>query len=293
MRLVIVTGMSGAGKSTALKMLEDMGYFCVDNLPVPLIPKFAELLAVPGTEMNKAALGVDIRSGQSFQELANVLKVLDEGGCQYEILYLESSDDVLVKRYKETRRFHPLAGSDGRVEDGLKRERELLGFLKKKADYLVDTSHMLTRELKAELNKIFVQNKEYKNLYITVLSFGFKYGIPNDADLVFDVRFLPNPYYIEELRPMSGNDQPVRDYVMNNDTAKQFLTKLTDMVEFLIPNYISEGKTQLVIGIGCTGGKHRSVTLANELYEALKKTDSYGVRIEYRDIGKDAITKAK
>ena len=285
--------MSGAGKSTALKMLEDMGYFCVDNLPVPLIPKFAELLAVPGTEMNKAALGVDIRSGQSFQELANVLKVLDEGGCQYEILYLESSDDVLVKRYKETRRFHPLAGSDGRVEDGLKRERELLGFLKKKADYLVDTSHMLTRELKAELNKIFVQNKEYKNLYITVLSFGFKYGIPNDADLVFDVRFLPNPYYIEELRPMSGNDQPVRDYVMNNDTAKQFLTKLTDMVEFLIPNYISEGKTQLVIGIGCTGGKHRSVTLANELYEALKKTDSYGVRIDQRDIGKYAITKAK
>ena len=285
--------MSGAGKSTALKMLEDMGYFCVDNLPVPLIPKFAELLAVPGTEMNKAALGVDIRSGQSFQELANVLKVLDEGGCQYEILYLESSDDVLVKRYKETRRFHPLAGSDGRVEDGLKRERELLGFLKKKADYLVDTSHMLTRELKAELNKIFVQNKEYKNLYITVLSFGFKYGIPNDADLVFDVRFLPNPYYIEELRPMSGNDQPVRDYVMNNDTAKQFLTKLTDMVEFLIPNYISEGKTQLVIGIGCTGGKHRSVTLANELYEALQKNDNYGIRIEHRDIGKDAITKAR
>ena len=293
MRCVIVTGMSGAGKSTALKMLEDMGYFCVDNLPVPLIPKFAELLAVPGTEMNKAALGVDIRSGQSFQELANVLKVLDEGGCQYEILYLESSDDVLVKRYKETRRFHPLAGSDGRVEDGLKRERELLGFLKKKADYLVDTSHMLTRELKAELNKIFVRNKEYKNLYITVLSFGFKYGIPNDADLVFDVRFLPNPYYIEELRPMSGNDQPVRDYVMNNDTAKQFLTKLTDMVEFLIPNYISEGKTQLVIGIGCTGGKHRSVTLANELYEALQKNDNYGIRIEHRDIGKDAVTKAR
>ena len=289
MRCVIVTGMSGAGKSTALKMLEDMGYFCVDNLPVPLIPKFAELLAVPGTEMNKAALGVDIRSGQSFQELANVLKVLDEGGCQYEILYLESSDDVLVKRYKETRRFHPLAGSDGRVEDGLKRERELLGFLKKKADYLVDTSHMLTRELKAELNKIFVQNKEYKNLYITVLSFGFKYGIPNDADLVFDVRFLPNPYYIEELRPMSGNDQPVRDYVMNNDTAKQFLTKLTDMVEFLIPNYISEGKTQLVIGIGCTGGKHRSVTLANELYKRLSGKKGYGLKIEHRDIGKDAL----
>mgnify|MGYP001023188444 FL=1 len=292
MRCVIVTGMSGAGKSTALKMLEDMGYFCVDNLPVPLIPKFAELLAVPGTEMNKAALGVDIRSGQSFQELANVLKVLDEGGCQYEILYLESSDDVLVKRYKETRRFHPLAGSDGRVEDGLKRERELLGFLKKKADYLVDTSHMLTRELKAELNKIFVQNKEYKNLYITVLSFGFKYGIPNDADLVFDVRFLPNPYYIEELRPMSGNDQPVRDYVMNNDTAKQFLTKLTDMVEFLIPNYISEGKTQLVIGIGCTGGKHRSVSLANALAKHMQELP-YSLKVEHRDIEKDAKTKGE
>lgn len=293
MRLVIVTGMSGAGKSTALKMLEDMGYFCVDNLPVPLIPKFAELLGVPGTEMNKAALGVDIRSGQSFHELEKVLEELDGAQCEYEILYLESSDDVLVKRYKETRRFHPLSGNDCRVDEGIKKERELLGFLKKKADYLIDTSHMLTRELKAELNKIYVQNKEYKNLYITVLSFGFKYGIPNDADLVFDVRFLPNPYYIEELRPLSGNDQIVRDYVMNNDTAQAFLAKLTDMVEFLIPNYIAEGKAQLVIGVGCTGGKHRSVTLANELYESLGKLEHYGVRIEHRDIGKDAITKAK
>ena len=291
MRLVIVTGMSGAGKSTALKMLEDMGYFCVDNLPVPLIPKFAELLAVPGTEMNKAALGVDIRSGQSFRELANVLKVLDEGGCQYEILYLESSDDVLVKRYKETRRFHPLAGSDGRVEDGLKRERELLGFLKKKADYLVDTSHMLTRELKAELNKIFVQNKEYKNLYITVLSFGFKYGIPNDADLVFDVRFLPNPYYVDELRPLTGLDDEVFNYVMASDTAKAFADKLEDMIRFLIPNYIKEGKTSLVIGIGCTGGKHRSVTIARELFSRLVKSDEYGIRLEHRDAEKDRLLK--
>ena len=284
MRLVIVTGMSGAGKSTALKMLEDMGYFCVDNLPVPLIPKFAELLAVPGTEMNKAALGVDIRSGQSFQELANVLKVLDEGGCQYEILYLESSDDVLVKRYKETRRFHPLAGSDGRVEDGLKRERELLGFLKKKADYLVDTSHMLTRELKAELNKIFVQNKEYKNLYITVLSFGFKYGIPNDADLVFDVRFLPNPFYIDELKKKTGNDKEVYDYVMSFAEAGLFLDKLTDMLAFLIPNYVKEGKYRLVIGIGCTGGKHRSVTLANALYKRMKDHGNYGLTLVHKDV---------
>ncbi|MCI9217176.1 RNase adapter RapZ [Lachnospiraceae bacterium 42-17] len=293
MRFVIVTGMSGAGKSTALKMLEDAGYFCVDNLPVPLIPKLAELVVVPGAEMNKVALGVDIRSGHSFEELEQVLLELDGASVKYEILYLESSDDVLIKRYKETRRFHPLSGNSGRVDKGIEKERERLVFLKKKADYLIDTSHMLTRELKRELNKIYVQNKEYNNLYITVLSFGFKYGIPSDADLVFDVRFLPNPYYIEELRPQSGNDPEVRDYVMKNDKAGIFLKQLVDMVEFLIPNYIMEGKTQLVIGIGCTGGKHRSVTLANELYEALEKTDNYGIRIEHRDIGKDTITKAR
>ncbi len=293
MRFVIVTGMSGAGKSTALKMLEDMGYFCVDNLPVPLIPKLAELLVVPGSEMNKAALGVDIRSGESFRQLEDVMEELDRIKFQYVILYLECSDDVLIKRYKETRRFHPLSGNSKRVDEGIKKEREKLEFLKKKADYLVDTSHMLTRELRKELGKIFVQNKEYKNLYISVLSFGFKYGIPNDADLVFDVRFLPNPYYIEELRPMSGNDREVRDYVMGNEKAVEFLKKLVDMIEFLIPNYIAEGKTQLVIGVGCTGGKHRSVTLANELYEALEKSENCGIRIEHRDIGKDAITKAR
>ena len=293
MRFVIVTGMSGAGKSTALKMLEDMGYFCVDNLPVPLIPKLAELFTVSGSEVQKAALGVDIRSGLSFGELERMLQELDAINMKYEILYLESSDNVLVKRYKETRRFHPLSGSSGRVDEGIKRERERLGFLKKKADYLVDTSHMLTRELRQELNKIFVENKEFKNLYITVLSFGFKYGIPSDADLVFDVRFLPNPYYVDELRPMSGNDPEVRDYVMGNEKAGEFLDKLTDLLEFLIPNYIIEGKTQLVIGIGCTGGKHRSVTLANALFARLSQAESYGIRIEHRDIGKDAITKAR
>lgn len=293
MRFVIVTGMSGAGKSTALKMLEDMGYFCVDNLPVPLIPKLAELLTVSGSEVQKAALGVDIRSGQSFGELERMLEELDAMSMKYEILYLESSDDVLVKRYKETRRFHPLSGSSGRIDEGIRRERERLGFLKKKADYLVDTSHMLTRELRQELNKIFVENKEFKNLYITVLSFGFKYGIPSDADLVFDVRFLPNPYYVDELRPMSGNDPEVRDYVMGNEKAGEFLDKLTDLLEFLIPNYIIEGKTQLVIGIGCTGGKHRSVTLANALFARISQAESYGIRIEHRDIGKDAITKAR
>ena len=237
MRLVIITGMSGAGKSTALKMLEDVGYFCVDNLPVPLIPKVADLWKASGTEISKAALGVDIRSGQTFHELHKVLDELDGAKIQYEILYLESEDDVLIKRYKETRRFHPLSGSQGRIEDGIREERKKLQFLKERADYIIDTSHMLTRELKAELNKIFVQNKEYKNLYISVMSFGFKYGIPADADLVFDVRFLPNPYYIDQLRPKTGNDPEVRDYVMSSKTAVTFLEKLTDMVEFLIPKH--------------------------------------------------------
>lgn len=291
MRFVIVTGMSGAGKSTALKMLEDVGYFCVDNLPVPLVPKLGELLMVPSTEINKIALGLDIRSGQSFQEIEKALTELDKMKLSYEILFLDASNDVLVKRYKETRRAHPLAGPN-RVDQGIARERKEMEVLRKRASWLVDTSRMLTRELKKEINSIFVENKDYKNLYITVLFFGFKYGIPGDADLVFDVRFLPNPYYIEELRPMSGNDREVREYVMSNDKAEEFLDKLVDMIRFLIPNYIAEGKTQLVIAVGCTGGKHRSVTLANELYEALQKDEGdYGIKIEHRDIEKDAITK--
>lgn len=293
MRLVIVTGMSGAGKSTALKMLEDVGYFCVDNLPVPLIPKIADLWKASGAEISKAALGVDIRSGQSFQELHKVLDELDEAKIHYEILYLESEDDVLIKRYKETRRFHPLTGSSGRIEDGIREERKRLAFLKERADYLIDTTHMLTRELKAEMNKIFVENKEYKNLYISVMSFGFKYGIPVDADLVFDVRFLPNPYYIEDLKEKTGNDPEVQDYVMNNERAELFVKKLEDLVQFLLPNYIWEGKNQLVIAIGCTGGKHRSVTLANRLYEFVSGNEHYGARIEHRDIEKDAVVKAK
>lgn len=293
MRFVIVTGMSGAGKSTTLKMLEDMGYFCVDNMPIPLMSKLTELLLLPGGEITKMALGLDIRSGQNIEELEQILNSMDEQEQEYEILFLEANDAALVKRYKESRRNHPLAGG-GRVEKGIAEERRKIDFLKKRADYILDTSRMLTRELKSELNKIFIENKEYKNLYITVLSFGFKYGIPNDVDLVFDVRFLPNPYYIDELRPQSGNDKEVRDYVMNNEKSKIFLDKLTDMVEFLIPNYVVEGKHQLVIGIGCTGGKHRSVTLANELYEALKASgEPYGLQKEHRDIEKDAITKAK
>ena len=287
MRIVIVTGISGAGKSTALKMLEDVGYFCVDNLPVPLLPKFMEMLILPGSEYTKVALGIDIRSSQKFVQLQETLEKLREKGVKFEILFLDASDQALIKRYKETRRSHPLAG-EGRVDKGIDEERRRLVFLKQQADYIIDTSQMLTRELRAEIHKIFVENKNYKNLYVTILSFGFKYGIPGDADLVFDVRFLPNPYYITELRPMSGNDAPVRDYVMNSETARIFLDKLTDMVQFLIPNYVAEGKNQLVIAIGCTGGKHRSVTLANALYYALEQEEGYGLKIEHRDIEKDA-----
>ena len=262
MKFVILTGMSGAGKSTALKIMEDIGYFCVDNLPIALIEKFAELVNVSGGELQKAAVGVDIRSGQALDELQDVLDKLNQTEIDFDILYLDSADEVLVKRYKETRRTHPLAAGE-RVDRGIQKERRRLEFLRKQADYIVDTSNMLTRELKAELEKIFVQNQDYKNLFVTIVSFGFKYGIPTDSDLVFDVRFLPNPYYVEGLRAKTGNDKEIQDYVMQYEEAHSFLDKLEDMVTFLIPNYITEGKNQLVISIGCTGGKHRSVTLAN------------------------------
>lgn len=292
MRFVVVTGMSGGGKRTALKLLEDAGFYCVDNLPVSLVEKFVELIAMPGSEISKVALGLDVRADQNFTDATRILEQLKEKGYKFEILFMDSDDTALIKRYKETRRVHPLA-ADGRVEDGIHKERKILETIRKNSDYVIDTSNLLVRELKEELDRIFVQNEEYNSLMVTVMSFGFKHGIPADADLVFDVRFLPNPYYIDELRPKSGNDREVREYVMNNDKAREFLAKLTDMIEFLIPNYVQEGKTQLVIGIGCTGGKHRSVTLANELYEALQKNDNYGIRIEHRDIGKDAITKAR
>lgn len=292
MRFVIVTGMSGAGKSTALKMLEDMGYFCVDNLPIQLMPKFAEMLMLPDAEISQAALGVDIRNGQALDGIEEQLSHMDDQGIQYEILFLDARDNVLVKRYKETRRQHPLGGI-GRVDIGIAKERERIAFLKMRATYILDTSKMLTRELKQELEKIFVEGKEFKNLYISVMSFGFKYGIPQDADLVFDVRFLPNPYYIEGLKEKTGNDREVQEYVLDNERAQTFVEKLEELMDFLLPNYILEGKNQLVIGIGCTGGKHRSVTLANELFEILSKNENYGIRIEHRDIGKDTVTKAR
>lgn len=285
MKFVIVTGMSGAGKSTALKMLEDMGYFCVDNLPIALLPKFAELAHAPGSDISQVAVGVDIRNGRSLDEMSSVLEHLKASGVSYQILYLEASDEVLVKRYKETRRTHPLA-KQGRVEDGIRQEREKLLYLKENATYILDTSQLLTRELKKALEQIFAGEKNFKNLMITVLSFGFKYGIPSDCDLVFDVRFLPNPYYVEGLKYKTGNDKEVQDFVMGYELSHTFLDKLVDMLEFLIPNYILEGKNQLVIGIGCTGGKHRSVTLANKLFEALSNCPEYGVRLEHRDVSR-------
>ncbi len=292
MRFVIVTGMSGAGKSTALKILEDAGYFCVDNLPIPLLVKFVELFMDPDPKVDKVALGIDIRGKESFDQLEANLGQLLERKIQTEILFLDAKDNVLVKRYQETRRTHPLA-ADGRLDLAIAEERRRLEFLKIRSTYIIDTGNLLTRELKQELKKIFVEGKQYKNLYITVLSFGFKYGVPQDADLVFDVRFLPNPYYIEELRSQTGRDKSVQDYVMNNAKAEEFMEKLTGLVDFLLPNYILEGKNRLVIAMGCTGGQHRSVTLAEKLFEKLKEREEYGVRIEHRDIEKDNKTKAK
>ncbi len=291
MRIVILTGMSGAGKSTALKMMEDMGYYCVDNLPMNLIEKFAELAFEPSSELDKVALGIDIRNGKNLKDAHDIFSRMKANNLPVEICYLDADDEVLIKRYKETRRSHPLAPGT-RVENGISLERERLEQLKKDADYIIDTSRLLTRELKAELEQIFINNQDFKNLYVSILSFGFKYGIPTDSDLVFDVRFLPNPYYVEGLRYKNGNDKEIQDYVMQFPQAGEFLDKLEDMISFLIPHYIDEGKNQLVISIGCTGGKHRSVTLANELYKRLSGTQNYGLRIEHRDIPKDAIRKS-
>lgn len=282
MRFVIVTGMSGAGKSSALKMLEDVGYFCVDNLSTRLLCRFAELTLDKTANISNVALGIDIRSGASIDEFLEELKKVNEMGVKFEILFLNASNRILIKRYKETRRNHPLA-RNGRIEDGIEKEREAVDVLKKHADYVIDTSQLLTRELKAEIDRIFVREEEYANFNVAVVSFGFKFGIPADVDLVFDVRFLPNPYYDLSLRPLTGNDRPIQEFVMKHEESRVFLEKLEDMLKFLIPNYIKEGKYNLVIGIGCTGGKHRSVTITNALAEKLKQLP-YPVKVEHRDI---------
>ena len=284
MRFVIVTGMSGAGKITALKIFEDNGYYCVDNLPIDLIENFADLLFSQTSEKNKVAIGVDIRSGNNLDRINEVLENLRIKDQNYEILFLDCNNSTLIKRFKETRSSHPMGDADS-VENEINTERKKLAFLRKQADYIIDTSNLLVRNLRTEIEKIFVMNKEYRNLFVTIMSFGFKFGVPADCDLVFDVRFLPNPYYIPELKHKTGEDKEVQDFVLDSEVSKEFLEKLTDMVKFLIPNYIDEGKNQLVIGIGCTGGHHRSVTVAKELYKQLDSADAgYGIRIAHRDI---------
>ncbi len=288
MRFVIVTGMSGAGRSSVMRILEDDGYFCVDNLPVSLVPTFMQLTVDSSEQIERVALGLDIRGGQKgLREAADLLEQMKDRGYSLETLFLEASTPVIVKRYKETRRMHPLADG-GRMDRAIEDERALLVDLKKKADYIIDTTKLLIRDLKQEIDRIFVEEEDYCNFYLTFVSFGFKYGIPTDADLVFDVRFLPNPFYVDELKPLTGNDREVYDYVMESEKASEFLAKMKDMLQFLIPNYIVEGKTQLVIAIGCTGGKHRSVTLTNAIYKEFADTE-YGCKKEHRDIEKDRL----
>ena len=278
--------MSGAGKTTVLKRLEDSGYYCVDGIPIPMIEAFIEYTVRNSPDMDKVAIGIDSRTGKFDEYYDSIAQNISLLGIRCEILFLDADDKVLIKRYKETRRRHPYAEGE-RVNRGIKKEREILKGLKNHADYVIDTSKLLGVDLKKEIDRIFVEDQEYGGLFITVLSFGFKNGIPLDADLVFDVRFLPNPYYIDKLRALSGKDGGIADYLNGFEETGLFLDKLEDMLEFLIPNYIKEEKTQLIVGIGCTGGRHRSVMVAEAIYSRLKNKKKYGVRIEHRDLEKD------
>lgn len=277
---VVITGLSGAGKTLALRCFEDMGYFCVDNLPAVLIPKFNELCR--HSQVKKVAIVIDIRGGEFFNQLFSSLKTLQNKEISYEILFLEASDEALIRRYSETRRKHPLAPK-GRILNGIKKERRKLREIKEASHKIINTTHLTPRQLKEEINASFITRKEGKLLDINVVSFGYKYGLPLDADLLFDVRFLPNPYYVQELQGYTGADEKVRNYVMKWPETGEFMQKLFSMLDFLIPHYINEGKAHLTIAIGCTGGKHRSIVLANELYAFLKKKKDYSVRVYHRD----------
>lgn len=286
MRFVVITGVSGAGKSQVIKYLEDIGFFCVDNLPPALIPKFAEICYQSSGKMDKIALIIDIRGGELLNDLFPSLSSLKEAGFSYEILFLEASDDVLIKRFKETRRSHPLA-PEGRIIKGIREERRILQTIKDKANHIIDTSNLSTRQLKEEIANLFIQGKAFEGMIINIISFGFKYGIPIDCDLVFDVRFIPNPYYIQSMKKLTGKHETVKEFVLKCGETVEFLNKIGDMLEFLIPNYIKEGKSQLVIGIGCTGGKHRSVAIGDEIWRTLKEKQ-HRVVIDHRDIDKDS-----
>ncbi len=284
MKVLIITGMSGAGKTQTVNALEDLGCYCVDNMPPELIPKFAEIYSRVENTEKMAALVCDIRGGKLFQELAGNLEKLTSFGYEYEILFLEASDEVLLKRYKETRREHPLA-IGGRIPDGIRQERELLSGLREKANHIIDTSMLSTGQLKEMIIAAYGKTQSFAGMMIHLVSFGFKNGIPADADLVFDVRFLPNPFYLAELKEKTGLDRSVRDYVMGFEQSREFLHKLEDLLKYLIPYYQKEGKTQLVIGIGCTGGQHRSVTMVEELIGVLKNT-GYNVLLTHRELQK-------
>ena len=286
MRFIVITGISGAGKSLVAKYLEDLGFFCVDNLPPSLIPKFAEVCYQSQGKMDKVALVIDIRGGELFNDLFPALETLREGGFNYEILFMEASDNVLIKRYKESRRTHPLA-PEGRLIRGINEERGMLKKVKEKANHIIDTSNLTPRQLREEIVQIIDDGKTYKGIIINIMSFGFKYGIPLDCDLVFDVRFIPNPYYIKSMKKLTGRSETVKNYVLKFDETTSFLDKLTDMLDFLIPNYVKEGKASLVIGIGCTGGRHRSVAIADELSQILIEKE-HSVIVEHRDIEKDS-----
>ena len=293
MEFVIISGMSGAGKTSALHIMEDIGYYCVDNIPTSLLQTLYKLCKDSSDKaMKRVAVVVDVRGNGDYEVMYDDLENFKKNNEGVSILYIDAKVDSLIVRYKETRRRHPLTErlKDGSVAAAVKEEQRLLVPVKTLADYSIDTTFMSIKQLRERIISMFLENSS-NSIMLTFMSFGFKYGIPGDADLVFDVRFLPNPYYIQDLRPMSGNDAPVRDYVMSSETARKFLDKLVDMVQFLIPNYVAEGKNQLVIGIGCTGGKHRSVTLANALYYALEQEEGYGLKIEHRDIEKDARVK--
>ncbi len=284
MQFVIITGLSGAGKSTAVHVFEDMGYFCVDNLPPALVPRFAELVNRSHGRVDRVAVVMDIRSGEFFDEIEEDLRTLDEGRLPYRILFLDASDEVLVRRFKETRRKHPLA-PDGSVLEGIRAERQRLEALRERAHKLVDTSTLTPQALRDELHAEFGPSSE-RALTITVLSFGYKHGLPMDADLVFDVRFLPNPHYVPELRPFPGTHAEVRAYVLASPEAQTFRRQLLEMVSFLLPHFIREGKSHLVIAIGCTGGRHRSVVFAEELGAYLRGL-GYAVRTRHRDLDRE------
>lgn len=282
MKFVIISGLSGAGKSQTVKHMEDFGYYCVDNLPPSLIPKFMDLCYYSNSKIEKIALVIDIRGGLFFDDLFDSLDAMNKMKLDYEILFLDASDEVLIKRFKETRREHPLS-KNGSIKEGITKEREKLSNLRGVATNIIDTTNIRTAELREELRNIFIEGNNSDSLMISILAFGFKHGIPLDADLVFDVRFLPNPFYIDDLKNLTGKNEVVRNYVVDSEYSKEFIVKLFELIAFLIPAYIKEGKNRLVVAIGCTGGRHRSVTVSYLLNEFLKEK-GYRARVKNRDI---------